>query len=491
VPYQPDSPNLPDNVKALPAKERRRWVEVWNSAFSRCMDENDDADKCEAFAFKNANGIAFQQETYQCECIECGHQMESEEHCVDIKCPECGGTMRRVERPGRGQPQFQFTVNQTAAVRRESLDGIEYLVAPTVAIKAGVLNEELVPEEEIGKHLQAWAGRPFVVGHPKDADGSYVTANDPQRLAQCAIGQFFPSDFEDGKLRGDIWVDMLKAQRLGGNAAAVLKRLQSGTPLEVSTAYFRDLEEKAGEHEGKPYVGVARNLRPDHIAALLDVEGACSWQDGCGAPRVNEGGDVETTKSKLRQAFETISDALKMNIGGSGMDYQKAIVDDGRLGLEADVLEGLDEGVLETLASYLESNPVEGPPEVNEPKDPDPEPKAKEPGDSEPQTNETPCVSEVLDKAFADFGGVEGVKSILAGLKANADQQRAELVAKLKANEKCAFTVDRLKAMELGDLEALHRTLSPADYSGRGGGPVSNVEKAEALKMPSLYEEAK
>jgi HK97 family phage prohead protease len=43
------------------------------------------------------------QDTYQCECIECGYAMESEQHCRDIKCPECGGEMRRIERPGPGK----------------------------------------------------------------------------------------------------------------------------------------------------------------------------------------------------------------------------------------------------------------------------------------------------------------------------------------------------------------------------------------------------
>jgi len=42
-------------------------------------------------------------ETYQCECIECGYQFESEEHCNEVRCPECGGKCRRVERPGPGQ----------------------------------------------------------------------------------------------------------------------------------------------------------------------------------------------------------------------------------------------------------------------------------------------------------------------------------------------------------------------------------------------------
>ena len=42
-------------------------------------------------------------ETFPCECIKCGHKLTSEKHCADIKCPECGGQMRRAERPGPGQ----------------------------------------------------------------------------------------------------------------------------------------------------------------------------------------------------------------------------------------------------------------------------------------------------------------------------------------------------------------------------------------------------
>jgi predicted RNA-binding Zn-ribbon protein involved in translation (DUF1610 family) len=42
-------------------------------------------------------------EKYTCECIECGHKLETDKHCKDINCPECGGQMRREERPGPGQ----------------------------------------------------------------------------------------------------------------------------------------------------------------------------------------------------------------------------------------------------------------------------------------------------------------------------------------------------------------------------------------------------
>ena len=52
---------------------------------------------------------------YKCECIDCGHNMETEKHCKDIKCPKCGGEMRRANRPGPGK------------IIRESLDYKEYV----------------------------------------------------------------------------------------------------------------------------------------------------------------------------------------------------------------------------------------------------------------------------------------------------------------------------------------------------------------------------
>ena len=39
-----------------------------------------------------------------CECLECGHKLETDEHCNTVKCPKCGKDMRRADRPGKGQP---------------------------------------------------------------------------------------------------------------------------------------------------------------------------------------------------------------------------------------------------------------------------------------------------------------------------------------------------------------------------------------------------
>lgn len=55
-------------------------------------------------------------ETYACECIECGYQVESDKHCQDIKCPKCGGAMRRAERPGPGKTsEFKGVISFQAA----------------------------------------------------------------------------------------------------------------------------------------------------------------------------------------------------------------------------------------------------------------------------------------------------------------------------------------------------------------------------------------
>ncbi|HUX15196.1 MAG TPA: hypothetical protein VMW52_01920 [Phycisphaerae bacterium] len=39
---------------------------------------------------------------YTCECLDCGERLQTDRHCRDVRCPKCGGEMRRAERPGPG-----------------------------------------------------------------------------------------------------------------------------------------------------------------------------------------------------------------------------------------------------------------------------------------------------------------------------------------------------------------------------------------------------
>lgn len=58
MPYSgADDPDLPSNVKKMSDKDRRQWVDVFNSAYASCMKDKNDADACETSAFKQANGV--------------------------------------------------------------------------------------------------------------------------------------------------------------------------------------------------------------------------------------------------------------------------------------------------------------------------------------------------------------------------------------------------------------------------------------------------
>lgn len=55
MPYKLDGSDAPANVQKLPAKKRRMWIRIWNSAFSKCQSEG--GKDCEASAFRQANGV--------------------------------------------------------------------------------------------------------------------------------------------------------------------------------------------------------------------------------------------------------------------------------------------------------------------------------------------------------------------------------------------------------------------------------------------------
>jgi len=46
--------------------------------------------------------IANEESAWLCECLDCHKTIETDKHCFSIKCPVCGGQMRRKARPGLG-----------------------------------------------------------------------------------------------------------------------------------------------------------------------------------------------------------------------------------------------------------------------------------------------------------------------------------------------------------------------------------------------------
>jgi len=110
---------------------------------------------------RTRNILQDDEEKFSCECTECGYKIESEEHCKDIKCPECNAQMRRTSRPGPGQPspEEQSTIRNYI----ESFSPILKIDNDEHVVKMIVLEPEvadnhghIVSESEIQNAMYLW-----------------------------------------------------------------------------------------------------------------------------------------------------------------------------------------------------------------------------------------------------------------------------------------------------------------------------------------------
>lgn len=389
---------------------------------------------------------------------------------------------------------MQFVINQAGgATRWAERRGRRYLVAPVVTINEGVLNGELVRAEEFSKYPQTWNGRPVTLGHPKQGE-FYISANDLDIL-DASIGTLWNVSVNDRKKRGEIWLDEAKCKELGGPAELALNRLVNGEQVEVSTSYFRDLIDEDGEWEGKPYRGIAVNLRPDHLAILLDTVGACSWKDGCGAPRVNESQEepVVTNDASAAQAAsqsfisELVRAVIKTFGGNKNMDREKTIqglAANCRCKLNKDQLTALDDQTLTALAETL--TPVANT-ETETPAAVVPAPVAAAPVVEMPKQ-----ITEFV--AMLDgIGGVDKLGAALAAITANADQERTGLIDTLVANEQCVLSKEELGALATPTLKRLVSQYTPRSYFGNVGVTANAADDDEVyvLEMPTPWGDKK
>ena len=181
---------------------------------------------------------------------------------------------------------IKTNVLATASAEIKKLDGINHMVVPVVAITEGVLNNIFYSADEINNFVQTWNGVPVPVNHPINNAGNAVSANSPDIESTTNIGTFYNTKFENGKLKGEIWINIDKAKRL--KYGYIVEAFEKNEMMEISTGLYANLIEQAGIYNGKSYKAVATEIRPDHLALLPNQKGACSIEDGCGALRVNE-----------------------------------------------------------------------------------------------------------------------------------------------------------------------------------------------------------
>ena len=182
-----------------------------------------------------------------------------------------------------------------ANIRTATLFQEEQTIIPCVALVEGVLwpanapAPELALAEEFGRFPDGWNGRPVVFDHPK-VNGMAVSASHPDVMEEVAFGQIFNTTVEDGKLKVEIWINEVRVAGMDEDVQDAVARLKEGdNVVEVSTGLFTMTEEVEGKFDGEDFSGIWRNIVPDHLAILPEgIKGACSVEDGCGAPRTNK-----------------------------------------------------------------------------------------------------------------------------------------------------------------------------------------------------------
>jgi len=200
---------------------------------------------------------------------------------------------------------------------------------------------------------------------------------------------------------------------------------------------------------------------------------------------------IKANDSGVLCALKTLFSALGVKFNQDNEEVDKVnefvtkIVEDGRLALTEEQLADVPEEALAAIADLLETMPEEEA-EVEAEAEAEAETEDEEKLEAQEQAPPVPQANEQDSAALKAL--MARVKALEARGQAESAERKAELTAALTANEACAFTAKELSTLAVDTLETLHRSLSPADYCGQGGGPVANDRKGLVeMTMPDIF----
>jgi hypothetical protein len=225
--------------------------------------------------------------------------------------------------------------------RYEQHMGRKHVIVPVVMMMEGVHHGShgplFHPAEELGKFPESWNGIPVLIEHP-ERDGNNVSANDPDIIDSTVVGRVYNTMIEEGKLKGEAWIDELKLEEISPLA---LQYIRSAHPLDVSLGMFTEDEFVDGQWNNESYIAIAHNHRPDHLALLPGGTGACSWADGCGIRANKKGGEEMDLEKTVKELSGQGYSVIQMNREGMAAIVQA-------------VREKIDSMDSETKVHYLE-----------------------------------------------------------------------------------------------------------------------------------------
>lgn len=176
-----------------------------------------------------------------------------------------------------------------------------------------VMNGGKYPGDEIAKGYKSLDGVPAPAGHPKDSKGNYISARNGEALMSAYIGAVVTnSRHTGGRVLVDLEVneDQAKAMPEGRELVGRLEKAMNGEeiePIHVSTGLLLQKIQGNGKSKGKPYSWIAKNMDFDHVAILLNEEGAGTPEDGVGL-FLNSAGEQEQIEVCKFDAADAIED---------------------------------------------------------------------------------------------------------------------------------------------------------------------------------------
>lgn len=363
------------------------------------------------------------------------------------------------------------------------------LYAPAVIIKPGVLNGLLVEEAELRASAEMWNGRPVTINHPTRNGEVVFSATDEGVWDSHVVGRMMDVRYDQG-LRGTMVLERAPMQSVGNSAKRMYRTLRAGSSFEVSTGYWAEIDFSArGKQGGKPYIGVTRSIIPDHVAILPNEQGACSWQDGCGMPRINRKGatmpeeemvTVTLTNNSGVNSAATVeepapdSTAVTNVAAGCACPEANAVTNE----------DAAEDGAWESWDAWsaeggVQQEATEGT-EVTEATEPVAEvaapdaPASEEAPPAEMQANAASPAA--LDALIAELGGAEVVATALRSLVAQRATQRQTHISAIVANSRGQLTAADVEGMPDATLERMARALAPVSYAGAGRPAAPAVE---------------
>ena len=208
----------------------------------------------------------------------------------------------------------------TNVAQRKELDGVAHMVIPVVALKEGILNNIFYPAEEIQAFCSSveWGACTHQSSCYQRGFRFRLIRQHLRKL--LTLGNFSMPFFDDGKLKGELWLNIDKAERLG--FTEIIEHFDDGLMMEVSTGLFTEIQSQDGLFGADSYKSIATNIRPDHIALLPNDKGACSIEDGCGAMRFNKDDDKGCCDSCEKQSkIKLLRNKLSEAIKGLGLNF--------------------------------------------------------------------------------------------------------------------------------------------------------------------------